>query len=130
MIFYDWRSIKLFSKGRPDKIILAIRTLLGEKPRNHRDPLYFFYVKNLTGSSFLVNIEEVLENDFFYKPREIAEYIGIASYRNYAHYALSGDTTLNLLQCPISEKVINNNRLLSIHNGKIHFKYEEVTKEK
>lgn len=130
MIFYDWRKIRLIAGLNPNKIILATRTLLGEVPKNRYDPLYHYYIRDFTGKSFLVNIGEVLENDFFYRPKEIAEYIALASFRNYSNYASSGDTSLDLFHCPVRQDIITNNRLLSIEDGKILFKYEEVTKEK
>jgi len=130
MIFFDWRKIHLASGGNARRVILALRTLAGEVPRNRFDPLYHFYIKDFTGKSFLVNPRELLEEDFFYKPKEIAEYVALASFRNYSHYATTGDTSLDLLHSPVRQDIITNNRLLSIENGKILFKFEEVTRRK
>jgi hypothetical protein len=130
IIFYDWRKIRLIAKRDPKKVILAMRALLGEVPRNRFDPLYHFYIRDFTGKSFLVNIQEVLENDYFYKPKEIAEYIALASFRNYSTYIASGDTSLDLFHCPVRQDILTNNRLLIIENDRIRFKYEEVIKEK
>ncbi len=127
IILYDWKKIAMARKNDPKRIVLALRTLAGEIPRNKWDPLYYYYVKDFGGKSFIVNLPKLLEEDFFYKPKEIAEYVALASFRNYSYYATTGDTSLDLLHSPVRQDIITNNRLLSIENGKILFKYEEVT---
>ena len=69
-----------------------------------------------------------LTTDFAFKcfDKEVAEYAGVASYRNYHEYKKSGDTTLDLLYLPVSEDIINNNRLLKLRGDKIHFLFEET----
>lgn len=128
MIFFDWMKIRLFSGKDPKRVILAVRALMGEVPKNTYDPLYFAYIKDFSGKSFLINPEKLLEEDFFYKPKEIAEYVALASFRNYSIYATTGDASLDLLHSPVRQDTITNNRLLSIENGKILFKFEEVTR--
>lgn len=128
LILFNWRSIARAAKNDPKRILLALRVLNGEKPKNTYDPLYFFYMKDLSGNSFLINLKELLENDCFYTAKEIAEYVALASFRNYSTYATTNDATLDLLHSPVSEVTITNNRLLSIENGKILFKFEEVTR--
>lgn len=123
---YSWGKIRRVSGSDPRRVIMAVKSML-ELPRNQFDPLYFYYRKDFTGQSYLVNIEEVLANDYFYKPKEIADYIALASFRNYSQYTTIGDTSLDLLHSPLGQDTINKNRLLSIENDKIKFKYEEVT---
>ena len=65
-----------------------------------------------------------------YSDKEVAEYAGVASFRNYHYYVNSKDTTLGLLECPISEEIIKANRLLEIKEGRIHFLFEETIGEK
>jgi hypothetical protein len=65
-----------------------------------------------------------------YSDKEVAEYAGVASFRNYHNYVNSKDTTLDLLECPISEDIIKANRLLKIKEGRIHFMFEETQGEK
>jgi hypothetical protein len=129
IIFYDWKKILQLTGLNARKIVLALRALNGEVPRNRYDPLYRYYISDLSGASFLVNPGKLIEEDFFYKPREIAEYVGLASFRNYAHYSTSRDTSLDLLHSPVSKHIIEQNRLLRIDNGRIHFLFEEVTGE-
>ena len=38
----------------------------------------------------------------------------------------TGDTKLHLIDFPLFEDIINNNRLLHMENGTIHFKFEEA----
>lgn len=129
IIFYDLRSIQRVAKRDPKRYISALRVLCGEVPCNKFDPLYFFYLKDFSGKSFLVNPQALLDNTFFYSAKDIAEYVALASYRNYSHYATTGDTSLDLFHSPVSQDIINKNRLLSIENDKVLFKFEEVTKE-
>jgi hypothetical protein len=53
-------------------------------------------------------------------------YVGVASFRNSFEYAKTKDTTLDLIYSQVSENTINQNRLLEIRDGIIHFKYEET----
>jgi hypothetical protein len=126
MLFFDWRKIHRASKGNAKKVVLIVRSML-YPPLNKYDATYPFYLRDFSGKSFLVNIEKVLEEDFFYRPKEIAEYVALASFRNYAYYATTGDTSLDLLHSPVRQDIITNNRLLSIENDRVRFKYEEVT---
>lgn len=130
MVTYDWKKIQRIAKRDPKKVIKAMRVISGQIPTNKYDELYPYYLRDFRGKSYLVNPKELLDNDYFYKAKDIAEYIALASYRNYSVYLTTGDASLDLLHSPVSIETIKNNRLLSIENGKILFKYEEVTKEK
>lgn len=129
IILFDWKKIYRFSKGQPSRVILALRALTGETPIHNYDPLYFAYIKDFTGKSFLVNPERLIEESFFYKAKEIAEYIALASFRSYADYTMTNNKTLDLLHVPVRQELITNNRLLSIEDGKVLFKFEEVTEK-
>ena len=61
-----------------------------------------------------------------YSNREAAEYVAVASYRNYLEYMKTGDAKLHLIDFPLFEEIINNNRLLHMEDGTIHFKFEEA----
>ena len=95
-------------------------------PKNYYDKTFKFYEKNFHGSSFLVNPKDLLEKGRAFSDKEVAEYVGVASFRNSYEYAKTKDTTLDLIFCQVSEDTINQNRLLEIRDGKIHFKYEET----
>jgi hypothetical protein len=97
-------------------------------PRNRYDPLYRLQQKDFSGDSYLINAYDLLISgpiESSYK--EIADYIGLASFRKYSEYLTTNDAGLDILHSPLSEEQIKQNRLLSIENGRIRFKYEEVT---
>jgi hypothetical protein len=112
------------------RILLAVRSIVSNRlPKNRYDPLYPFYGIDFSGKSFIINPETLITNAFRYKPKEVAEYIALASYRSYSYYATTGDTTLDLFHSPVEQTTINSNRLLKVIDGRVHFLYEEVPKE-
>ncbi len=126
MISYSWRKILLKCGRSPKRIILAFSAHITENlPKNKFDPLYQYHQIDFDGSSFMLNPHELIRYAFKWKPRHVAEYIGLASFRNYSNYVVTKDKTLDLLHSPVSEETINNNPLLRIKNRKIHFLYEE-----
>ena len=68
---------------------------------------------------------DLISNYFRYTPKEVAQYIGLASFRNYGEYTVTKDTTLDLFHSPVDQDNINQNRLLRIVDDRIHFYYEE-----
>lgn len=126
--FFSWRKINIKCGRSANRIVLAIRSLIQkELPRNRNDPIYHYYYSDFSGDSYLLNLRELLDNAFRYTNKEIAQYIAIASYRNYAIYELTGDASLDVLHSPVGHNTINKNRLLRIVGDKIFFKYEEDT---
>ena len=86
MVFFDWRKIYRKTGGSSKRIILVLKALsMKGLPRNVYDPVYRYYYDDFSGQSFLLNPYELLANEFRYTPKEIAQYIGLASFRNYAH---------------------------------------------
>ena len=67
-----------------------------------------------------------METGRAFSDREVVEYAGVASFRNYHDYVNTKDTTLDLFDCEVSEEIINNNRLLELKDGRIHFMFEET----
>lgn len=114
------------AKGNPEKVLLALRVLCGEVPRKRYCPLYYFYIKDFSGKSFLVNPEKLLGMRFIHRTKYIAEYVALASFRNYAHFQLTGDTRLPILHCPVSLDLIKQNTLLRIEGDYIHFLLEDL----
>lgn len=94
-------------------------------PKNHYDPLYEYYYSDFDGESFMLNPHELIQNAFRWTPREVAQYIGLASFRSYNQYSVSRDASLDLFHSPMNEDDINKNRLLRIDNDRIRFYYEE-----
>lgn len=127
MIKYNWEKILKVTEGDSDSIVLIVHMLTYPRvPTNYRDPIYQYYGKSFEGLSFLINPEKLLTERLKYTNREAAEYVAVASYRNYLEYMKTGDTRLHLIDFPLFEDIINNNRLLHMENGTIHFKFEEA----
>ena len=127
MIYFDWKKILKATNGNVGDIITIMRIITFKiQPKNYYDKTFKFYEKNFHGSSFLVNPKDLLEKGRAFSDKEVAEYVGVASFRNSYEYAKTKDTTLDLMFCQVSEDTINQNRLLEIRDGKVHFKYEET----
>ena len=127
MIYFDWKKILEASHGNVGDIITILRIVTYKRtPKNYYDKTFKFYEKSFHGSSFLVNPVALLEKGRAFSDKEVAEYVGVASFRNSFEYAKTKDTTLDLIYCQVSENIINQNRLLEIRDGIIHFKYEET----
>jgi len=127
MIYFDWKKILKATNGNVADIITIMRIITFKiQPKNYYDKTFKFYEKNFHGSSFLVNAKDLLEKGRAFSDKEVAEYVGVASFRNSYEYARTKDTTLDLIFCQVSEDTINQNRLLEIRDGKVHFKYEET----
>jgi hypothetical protein len=101
-----------------------------ELPRHVYDPVYKYYYTDFSGDSFLVNPDALLVHRYEWKEKELADYIGLASFRSTGEYLATGKVTLDLSHSPLGQDAINNNRLLRIDRGEIHFLYEDYTKEK
>ena len=127
MIKYNWEKILKVTKGDSNSIVLIVHMLTYPRvPSNYRDPTYKYYGQSFEGFSFLINPERLLTERSKYTNREAAEYVAVASYRNYLEYNKTGDTRLHLIDFPLFEEIINNNRLLHMKNGTIRFKFEEA----
>ena len=127
MIYFDWKKILEATNGNVGDIITIMRKITFRiTPKNYYDKTFKFYEKNFHGNSFLVNPKDLLEKGRAFSDKEVAEYVGVASFRNSYEYAQTKDTTLDLIFCQVSEDTINQNRLLEIRDGKVHFKYEET----
>lgn len=131
MITYSWQRIYRKTGGSSKRIVLVLKALVSNSlPKNRFDPLYNYYYSDFSGDSFLLDATSLSTNAFRYKPKEVAQYIALASFRNLAYYKATKDASLDLFHSPVDEDTINNNRLLCIHNGRIYFYYEEGLKRR
>lgn len=96
-------------------------------PKDKRDPIYKYQGMDFSGYSFLRNPDQLLANRQKWTDKEIAEYIGLASYRNLGEYLISRKLTLDLTLSPMGFDFINKNRLLRVDGEDIHFLYEDYT---
>ena len=127
MIKYNWAKILKVTEGDSNSIVLIVHMLTYPRvPSSYRDPTYKYYGQSFEGFSYLLNPEKLLTERLKYTNREAAEYVAVASYRNYLEYNKTGDTRLHLIDFPLFEEIINNNRLLHMKNGTIRFKFEEA----
>ena len=127
MIKYNWAKILKVTEGDSNSIVLIVHMLTYPRvPTSYRDPTYKYYGQSFEGFSFLLNPEKLLTERLKYTIKEAAEYVAVASYRNYLEYMKTGDAKLHLIDFPLFEEIINNNRLLHMEDGTIHFKFEEA----
>ena len=129
MLLYDWKKILRQSRGSSKAIITILKAMTQrELPRNVYDPVYKYYYTDFSGSSFLVNPVALLANRNKWRDKELAEYIGLASFRNTGEYLATGKKTLDLSHSPMKQDTINSNQLLRIDKSEIHFLYEDYNK--
>ena len=126
MIKYNWEKILQTTKSDAGQIMLLIHMLTYNKrlPQNYKDPTYKYYGQSFVGYSYLLNPKKLLKVRTSYSKQEIAEYIGVASYRNINDYKDTGETNLPLINLPMLAEIFENNRLLHFKDGMVHFKYE------
>jgi len=132
MLLYDWKKIFTVANGEPSSIFTIFEMLVKQSiPKNKYDPAYKFYEMNFAGDCFLVHPDVLLYNSFRHSRRDVAIYLAFASMRSLGEYFASGDITLDLLEMPLDPfQHLEDDRLLSIEDNKLHFLYEEVPQEK
>ena len=127
MFLFNWKKIYNEAEGSSVKCLEILDMMVYKKvPYNSYDPIYKYRNKSFSGDSFLLQPEILLENGFRYAPREIAIYVALAARRKLADYLAFGEKTLSARHAPQLDKLIEENRLLYITSGGIHFVYEEA----
>lgn len=125
LIRYDWQKIRRYAKGNANRVIKVIAyQTFKHIPESQYDPMYQVAYSNWSGPSFLAYPDRLLSYRRIYTPRQIAEYIGIASYRSYTNYKLTKQVHLSLLECPIPMEKMANNPLLRVVDDSIQFLHE------
>ena len=129
MIKYNWEKIYNETNGDSTSILTVVHLLTYKRiPASRRDKTYKYFGKSFVGNSFLLNPRELLAKRKYYSNKEAAEYIAVASYRNYFNYNRTGETTLELIHLPVETTIVNRNRMLRIENGLVHFLFEDNAK--
>ena len=129
MIKYNWEKIYNETNGDSTSILTVVHLLTYKRiPASRRDKTYKYFGKSFVGNSFLLNPRELLAKRQYYSNKEAAEYIAVASYRNYFNYNRTGETTLELIHLPVDTTKVNRNRMLRIENGLVHFLFEDNAK--
>jgi hypothetical protein len=131
MLLYNWKKIYRKSGGSSRRILLIVHSMLQkELPRNRYDPVFKYYYEDFSGDSFLINPYRLIADRYKWRDKELASYIGLASFRSLGEYYATGKLSLDLAHSPIGIDAINKNRLLRIEGDQIHFYYEDYTQEK
>lgn len=132
MLLYNWPKIYSVAQGDPKEIFRIFKMLTkGELPKNNYDPIYIYSAIDFTGQSFLLHPDVLLFNAFRYSRRDIAVYLALAALRPLAMYLANRVITLDLLQSPVDpRKELDDDRLLVVEDGKIHFLYEKSPEKK
>jgi len=130
MLFYNWEKIFETSEGNPQTMYTIVKMMaLNEIPKNKYDKIYKYAYKSFVGKSFLLHPDVLLYNSYKHSYRDIGQYLALASLRPYVDYITTGETTLDLNICEVPVELFNDNSLLRIEDGKVHFLYEEVKQE-
>ena len=129
MIKYNWEKINSETNGDSTSILTVIHLLTYKRiPASRKDKTYKYFGKSFVGDSFLLNPRQLLAERRNYSNKEAAEYIAVASYRNYFNYNRTGETTLELIHLPVDTTIVNRNRMLRVENGLVHFLFEDNAK--
>jgi hypothetical protein len=132
MFLYDWKKIVETAEGSPLAVYLIFKMLvMKEIPTNKYDKIYKYVDLSFAGESFLVNPEQLVFESYKYGFREISQYLALASIRPISEYYATGKVALDQRLVEVEEELYEDNSLLRIEDGQIHFLYEEVpAKEK
>jgi hypothetical protein len=129
MIKYNWEKIFRETNGDSTSILTIVHLLTYKRiPASKKDKTYKYFGKSFVGDSFLLNPRQLLAERKNYSNKEAAEYIAVASYRNYFNYNRTGETTLELIHLPVDTTIVNRNRMLRVENGLVHFLFEDNAK--
>lgn len=124
-ILYNWQKIVKVAEKKNSNIIELVRKLtFGLKGKNKLD--IKSTTETLSGTSYLLAPELLLNNAWKYSNKEVVQYLAMASLRNYNNYIFYGTASLDVFLCPIPVEKIAKNRLLTVKESKIHFLYEEM----
>jgi len=128
MIFFDWPTVFIQSEGLPSKILDIVAYLTFKPiPKNNYDAhIKKMAAINWMGHSYLLNPKKVITARETFPAEKLAEYVALASFRNYNQYKVTKQATLSVYECPISVESLQSNKLLSIQNDQIYFCWEEV----
>jgi len=127
MFLYDWKKIVSTAEGSPLLVYTIFKMLvLKEIPNSKYDKIYKYVDLSFAGESFLVNPEQLVFESYKYSYREISQYLALASIRPISEYYATGKTSLDQRLVEFEEELYEENSLLRIQDGDIHFLYEEV----
>ncbi len=130
MIFFDWKKVLQISEGNIKDIIriMYANTYQITAIKYTRNKMkYKLLTHDIKGDSYLLNPKDIFRNEKHATLKQMAEYISLASLRNYLDYKWYKHTTLPLNYTDINRQTIENNPLLEIDEyDNIHFTLEEI----
>lgn len=127
MLLFDWTKVYDVAEGNIFICNQIMEMIITQRlPRNKYDPIYKYSNINYVGRSFLIHPDILLFNIPKHDQRDVCIYYALAAMRNISDYKATKKITLDLLRVPVELDSINENRLLRIENGSVHFIYEEV----
>ena len=120
---YNWTVISKLCKGDVPHIVEFMRLCIGIKTQNKLPAkLRKLSKRGLpSGVSYMINLEDVLSNKVS-SVYDIAQYIELCSRRNFADYKFYKIRSLPGISA--YDTNVQHNRLISVEDGKMYFKYE------
>ena len=128
MIRYDWNKVCKASDRESARIMDIIEYITDKRiPANQYDmTTKYMQATDWSGDSFILNPEPLIEHRDDYSDKDLAEYVGLASFRNLAEYLTTKQKSLPVQNSPVRVETFKDNKLLSVENDHIHFCWEEV----
>lgn len=122
IIKYSWKTLKRHTNNDPIKVVDYFKHVTNPTMKM---PSYVkrILLSKTTKDSFLLNNRDFCSNSLRGTIIERYWYIYLSSKRNYADYALKGNSGLHKGLCDVA---ITDNKLITLNNNQIHFKYEET----
>jgi hypothetical protein len=120
IFFFNYPNAKVLTKQDPTKLLKLL-----VQHYNHK-VLDLNIVNKLKGSNFLLNLIDLVEDktvDILHK----YQYLELSAMRRYSDYKYYGFSGIDLSLYPdIDIEKIKHNKLLTVINNAINFKYEQV----
>lgn len=123
MLFYDWLKINRYSNGKV-QAIKAIYQSIVDDPRPSFARARYDRM-DFSGDSYIIKPESLMWAFHNCNQRDAANYLRLASFRNYADYLITGDDTLPINRVHIPTDILKQNSLIEITDNKIHFLLEK-----
>lgn len=116
MIFFNYERIYVLAKANPDLMVSYFTGLVRDQELSAA----------LIGPNFILNERVITNNPFRLSKQQLAEYLGVLSFRNYADYKFTGDTSLDINLFPpwVPKSVVQNHPLIAINANKLIFSEE------
>ena len=127
MVLFNSKKIVNKTKGSATDILIIMHWLtFMSLPQTRHDRIMKYIHYNFVGDSFAVNLKPFFFEAKNYTPQDRLQYLSLMSRRSFADYMHEKTVTLDLSHSDVSQDAIDNNRLLTLEDGLIHFKYEDI----